>query len=105
MAKWTIASYNRFIGASHRRYGLSLADARQHYREMRGTLGRPIFRSDLRTHPRIAQRMADRAQFARRFPPPAPPPAPPEEEAIYVPPEVLEELDDDREIEFSEESP
>ena len=105
MAKWTIASYNRFIGASCRKHGHSVQVARQHYREMREKLGRPVFRNDLRSHPRIAQRAADRA-WSKIRPielPPMPPPAEPEE--IEIPPEVLEELDDGREIEFSEESP
>jgi hypothetical protein len=62
VAKWTIASYNRFLGASMRGFSLTRKEAAQHYREMRSHLGRSVFRPDLSKHPRIAKREAEQAR-------------------------------------------
>ena len=62
MAKWTITSYNRFLGASMRGFNLTRKEAAQHYREMKQHLGRSVFRTDLSKHPRIAKREAEQAR-------------------------------------------
>jgi len=67
MARWTIGSYNRFLGASMSRYGLARRQAAQHYREMRGNLKRSVTRADIANHPRISKRTAAWA-FAKRPP-------------------------------------
>jgi hypothetical protein len=97
MARWSIGSYNRFIGASVRKYGHSVAVAREQYRQMRGKLNRPVFRTDLKAHPKISAGAAKRA-FARtpllkpERPPKVPTRAAPPEEVEIVPEEVEEEL-------------
>jgi len=103
VSKWTLSSYNRFLGESITRYGLTRKQAAQHYREMRPQLGRPVFRADLRHHPRLAKRGAERA-FALR--PPVPKRVkPPKLRPLRIPKKVLAEFEDDEEITFSEESP
>jgi hypothetical protein len=105
MSKWTLASYNRFLGASMSRYGLARKQAAQHYREMRSRLDRPVTRADVRNHPRIAKQTAARA-FAKRIGAPTKPPIrklPPP----GIPEEVFEELEEgeeeqDQEVESSE---
>jgi hypothetical protein len=62
MAKWTIGSYNRFLGASMRDFNLTRKEAAQHYREMKQHLSRSVFRTDLSKHPRIAKRGAEQAK-------------------------------------------
>jgi len=104
MAKWTLSSYNRFLGESITRYGLTRKQAAQHYREMRGKLHRPIFRTDLRRHPIIAKRGSERA-FALRPPVTKVPVKPPKLRPPTIPEEILAEFEDDEEITFSEESP
>ena len=106
MARWTIGSYNRFLGASMSRYDLTRRQAAQHYREMSGNLKRSVTRADIANHPRISKRTAARA-FAVRPPIEKPPkrirkaPLPPP----VIPKEVEKEFKDDEEITFSEESP
>ena len=101
MAKWSISSYNRFIGKSMTRYGLERKQAAQMYREMRGKLGKPVFRADIKRHPRIAKKASERA-FAKVHPPrkiklPGKPP-------VIELPEEFEELEDfDQEAVSSEE--
>ena len=101
MAKWSIASYNRFIGRSISKYGLDRKQAAQMYREMRAKLGKPVFQTDIKRHPRIAKKASERA-FAKVHPP----------RKIKLPgkrpeielPEEFEELEDfDQEAESSEE--
>ena len=100
MARWTIASYNRFLGASMSRYELSRKQAAQHYREMRGSLKRPVTRADVTNHPRIAKRTAARA-FAIRPPVEKPPRRIVEVE--LPPPVIPEEVEEqDQEAESSE---
>jgi len=105
MARWTIGSYNRFLGASMSRYDLTRKQAAQHYREMRGNLKRSVTRADIANHPRISKRTAARA-FAIRPPVekppkrvkvPLPPPVIPKEVEI----EIAEE-EQDQEAESSE---
>jgi hypothetical protein len=106
MAKWTLAHYNRFLGASMHRYSHSRKVAAEHYRQMRDKLHRSVTRADIRNHPRISRSRAE-AAFSLK--------APAEEVAklaievkappIEIPEEVEEEFEDDEEVEFSEESP
>jgi len=104
VSKWTLGSYNRFLGESITRYGLTRKQAAQHYREMRPQLGRPVFRADLRHHPVIAKRASERA-FALRPPVAKVPVKPPELRPPTIPEKILAEFEDDEEITFSEESP
>ena len=62
MARWSLASYNRFLGESMSKYKLTRKEAAQHYREMRDHLSKSIFRTDLKKHPRIGKRMAAKAR-------------------------------------------
>ena len=109
MARWSMASYNRFLGASMSRYGHSRKTAAQHYREMRGRLDRPVTRADIRNHPHIAKQAATRAFGVK--PPVAVPVKPsarraPEEiireRERIIEEEMLEEFEDDEELNFSE---
>lgn len=97
MSKWTLASYNRFLGASMKANGFSRKEAAIHYRAMRGELERPVFRPDLKAHPRIA-RWAAKRTMARRLPPVRPREAPPAEEM----PPLEEREEEEEEIEGSE---
>jgi hypothetical protein len=107
MARWTFATYNRFLGRSMSGYGLTRKEAAQHYRNFREALGRSPSKNALKAHPRIAARTAEHARLYKPAPAPAPrrpgrapvepaverpsPPAPPP-----VPEEELEEeLDED----------
>jgi hypothetical protein len=65
MSKWTIASYNRAIGAAMARFSLSRKEAAQWYRELRDLKGSPVFRTDLKHHPRWSKQAAQRAQEKR----------------------------------------
>lgn len=66
MAKWTIGSYNRFIGAARRaRPGLTLKEARTTYRRFKEALGHPVFQTDIRKHPKIFRGEAKIAQLQR----------------------------------------
>lgn len=109
MANWSLASYNRFLGEMISKFDLSRKDAAQAYREMRGNLERPVFRSDIKSHSVIAKRSAERA-FAKKEQPPAEfigasgpsvagiePSIPPEEELFDE-----EDLDEGEDIEGSE---
>lgn len=101
MARWSLAHYNRFLGASMSRYALSRKDAAQHYREMRSHLNRTVTRADLKAHPIISKRTAAQA-FALKVGAPPKPPArrlPPPE----IPEEIREEIEEqEQEAESSE---
>ena len=103
MAKWSISSYNRFIGKSMTRYGLERKQAAQMYREMRGKLGKPVFQADIKRHPRIAKKASERA-FAKVHPPRKIIGGGPRKPPTIELPEEFEELEDfDQEAESSEE--
>lgn len=64
MAKWTIGSYNRFIGSARKaRTGLSVSEARSVYKQMREHLGKNLFASDVQRHPVIFKRLAKGEQI------------------------------------------
>jgi hypothetical protein len=64
VAKWTIGSYNRFIGSARKaRTGLSVAEARSVYRQMKEHLGKNIFAGDIARHPVIFKRLAKDQQL------------------------------------------
>lgn len=95
MARWSMASYNRFLGASMQVNGFSRREAAQHYREMRKHLDRPVFRTDLDRHPRISQKEANKVKATRI--PRKGPRIPPEE----LPPRMREkELEEGEELEL-----
>jgi hypothetical protein len=96
MAKWTLGSYNRFLGAAMTRHGLTRKQAAEMYREARDKSGSPVFRTYLDKHPRISKRLAERSILRR--PPIEKPKRPPEREYLPTREELLEiqeELDDD----------
>ena len=99
MSRWTLASYNRFLGASITANGFTRKEAATHYRTMRSALDRPAFRSDLKKHPRIAARTA-RVTMEHRLPPIRPARIRPEE----LPPLEEREEEKEEEIEGSEET-
>ena len=87
------------------RYGLERKQAAQMYREMRGKLNKPVFRTDIKRHPRIAKKASERA-FAKVHPPKRERPSPIKSKALPAIelPEEFEELEDfDQEAESSEE--
>lgn len=84
MARWTIASYNRFIGA--RPDSVSIPEARALYRAMAARLERPVFRTDLKNHPRITKQELAKIQIP--FVIPTPPEIPEEPE-----PDEMEEIE------------
>ena len=100
MSKWTLGSYNRFLGAAMTRHGLTRKQAAEMYREVRDKSGNPVFKSYLKQHPRISKRLAERA-IMRKPPkeklPKRKPPFKPE-----IPEYLGEELDNDQEAESSE---
>lgn len=67
MARWNIGSYNRFIGA--RPEGVSVKEARMLYRSMAERLGRPVFRTDIKNHPRITKQEINKIKKTVPFPP------------------------------------
>ena len=100
MSKWTLGSYNKFLGAAMTGHGLTRKQAAQMYREVRDKSGKPAFRTYLKQHPRISKRLAERA-IMRKPPkeklPKRKPPFKPE-----IPEYLGEELDNDQEAESSE---
>ena len=62
MAKWSLGSYNHFLNESIKRYGLTRKEAAQVYREIRARESKPVFKSYLNKHPRIAGKAAKQAQ-------------------------------------------
>jgi hypothetical protein len=110
MAKWSIASYNRFLGAAMHREHVTRKQAAQMYREVRDKLGRPVFRTDLLAHPRITHKVAAHVKatvvppLVRRLPAgeaPAEPEGPPKWEEMVWDADQLE-FEDDEEVTLSE---
>jgi hypothetical protein len=96
MAKWTLSSYNRAIGRAMTQYSLTRKEAAQWYRELRGLKGSPVFRADIKSHPRWSKKASELAK--RRGAPPTKLLLPPEPE-----PEFIEEEEEFIEEEFDEE--
>jgi hypothetical protein len=95
MAKWTLGSYNRAIGAAMTNYSLTRREAAQWYRELRGLKGSPVFRTDIKSHPRWSKKASELAK--RRGAPPIQPPLPPEPEPEFIKEEefIEEEFDEE----------
>lgn len=62
MPKWTIRNYNTFLREVRKAHDLSLPQARQAYRNVRDHLHRSAYGSDVRKHPRITRREAEKAR-------------------------------------------
>lgn len=58
MARFTIGSYNRFIGSAMRSKRLSRAESVELYRSIREKTGAPVFQTYLKNHPRISSGFA-----------------------------------------------
>lgn len=53
--KWTIRTYNAFIRTIRKQYNIHLQAARTIYRVMRQKLGRSLYSTDVKRHPRITK--------------------------------------------------
>jgi len=83
MRHWTIRNYNAFLREIRSAHKLTLGQGREAYRQMRAHIGRNLYGSDVRKHPKLSSR------FARS--------------AIKVKPPVFAAVfyDEDIEVEFS----
>ncbi len=58
---WSIRNYNAFLRSAKSKYGLNQNQARQMYSNMKERVGRPLYGSDLKRHPKISAQEAKRA--------------------------------------------
>lgn len=57
---FSLASYNRFLGASMRKNHFSRKEAAEQYRALRDHFKRSVTANDLRTHPKVSKQEASR---------------------------------------------
>lgn len=57
---WSIRNYNAFVKEAQRQHGVDRAGAQGMYQTMKERLGRPCLGVDIKNHPRIASRAAER---------------------------------------------